>query len=248
MSPVYCKKNSTRFEQEIDFEICHSGNLPPIEWYALAGSGLQQHRAAAVDDRCADPEMLRPHHSADPNWGHSELGAQSGRKNQPACLCVCLSAGIYPETHARSLPNLLCMLPMCVARSSSGTLTIGRIACRREGGDRSAQRGQSVIYDCVVVIRDGSRSRRRRQRSGSDAGRPVRTESRVLRGHRASSTSVGVATPSPPVDLSLADAGTHVENQGSAVSRHGEAVHGAQNTSNRYASCSSNGLRSIVPQ
>ena len=26
-----------------------------------------------------------------PNWGHSELGAQSGRKNQPACLYVCLS-------------------------------------------------------------------------------------------------------------------------------------------------------------
>ena len=46
--------------------------------------------------RCADPEMLRPHHSADSdhrsaNWGHSELGAQSGRKNQPVCLCVCLS-------------------------------------------------------------------------------------------------------------------------------------------------------------
>jgi len=33
--------------------------------------------------------MLRPHHSADPNCGHSELGAQSGRKNQPACLSVC---------------------------------------------------------------------------------------------------------------------------------------------------------------
>jgi len=26
-----------------------------------------------------------------PNWGRSELGAQSGRKNPPACLCVCLS-------------------------------------------------------------------------------------------------------------------------------------------------------------
>jgi len=61
-------------------------NLPPIEWYTLAGSGLQRKRAAAVDDRRADREMLRPHHSVDPNWGHSELGAQSGRKNQPACL------------------------------------------------------------------------------------------------------------------------------------------------------------------
>jgi len=25
-----------------------------------------------------------------PNWGHSDLGAQSGRKNQPTCLS-CLS-------------------------------------------------------------------------------------------------------------------------------------------------------------
>ena len=24
-----------------------------------------------------------------PNWGHSELGAQSGRKNQPACFNCC---------------------------------------------------------------------------------------------------------------------------------------------------------------
>ena len=38
-----------------------------------------------------------------------------------------------------------------MAGSSSGILTIGHIACRREGDDRSAQRGQSVIYDCVVV-------------------------------------------------------------------------------------------------
>jgi len=27
--------------------------------------------------------------------GHSELGAQSGRKNQPACLSVCLSAHLH---------------------------------------------------------------------------------------------------------------------------------------------------------
>ena len=36
------------------------------------------------------PEMLRPHYSADSdhrsaNWRYSELGAQSGRKNQPTC-------------------------------------------------------------------------------------------------------------------------------------------------------------------
>ena len=50
MSPVYCKKNrldSNKTDGEIDFEICHSGNPPPIEWYALAGSGVQHQRAAA---------------------------------------------------------------------------------------------------------------------------------------------------------------------------------------------------------
>ena len=31
-------------------------------------------------------------------------------------------------------------------------LTIGSIAYRREGGDGSAQRGRSVIYDCVVSV------------------------------------------------------------------------------------------------
>ena len=36
------------------------------------------------------------------------------------CLCVCLSASLSPEPHARSLRNFLCMLPIAVARSSSG--------------------------------------------------------------------------------------------------------------------------------
>jgi len=65
-------------------------------------------------------------------------------------VSVCLSMRISLELHARSLPNL-CMLPMSVAQSSSGMLTIGHIAFRREAGDGSAQRGQSVIYDCLVV-------------------------------------------------------------------------------------------------
>jgi len=66
------------------------------------------------------------------------------------CLCVCLSARISPEPHAQSLPNFLCMLPMSVARSSFVMLTMGFIAWRWEWGDGSAQRGQSVIYDCLV--------------------------------------------------------------------------------------------------
>jgi len=44
------------------------------------------------------------------------------------------------------------MLSMSVAQSSSGMLTIGRIAYRREGGDRSAQRGRSAICDCHVFV------------------------------------------------------------------------------------------------
>jgi len=91
------------------------------------------------------------------------------------CLSVCLYASISPKPYARSLPNSLCMLPMAVARSFSGRVT----KCQREGtilgvsspltmhcnafaakgiiqyrpgrSDRSAQRGRSVIYDCLVV-------------------------------------------------------------------------------------------------
>jgi len=42
------------------------------------------------------------------------------------CLCVfvCLFAIISPERHVRSSPNLLRMLPMAVARSSSGGVVI----------------------------------------------------------------------------------------------------------------------------
>jgi len=40
-----------------------------------------------------------------------------------ACLSVCLSANISPEPHALCLPIFVCMLPMAVARSSSGRVT-----------------------------------------------------------------------------------------------------------------------------
>ena len=39
------------------------------------------------------------------------------------CVCVCLFAKLSPEPHARSLP-ILSMLPLAVARSSSGRVTI----------------------------------------------------------------------------------------------------------------------------
>jgi len=80
VSPVYYKKNldsiGTKLTEEIDFEVCpygdssvcHFGNLP--HYWPRGG-----RRAAEVDDRCADLEMLRPHYAAVPNWGRSELGA-----------------------------------------------------------------------------------------------------------------------------------------------------------------------------
>jgi len=48
------------------------------------------------------------------------------------CVSVCLSVRISPEPQARSLPIFFCMLPMSVARFSSGKFTIGRIAYRRK--------------------------------------------------------------------------------------------------------------------
>jgi len=80
------------------------------------------------------------------------------------CLSVSLSDRISPEPLARSLPILLCLLPMSVARSSSGMFTIGRIAYRREGIffpidnctiTRSLQKGsiiRSPITSCSTGI------------------------------------------------------------------------------------------------
>ena len=65
------------------------------------------------------------------------------------CACVCPRRCL--RNHTRDLYLIFCVLccPMSMAQSSSssGTLTIGRIAYRRERGDGSAQSGRSVIYD-----------------------------------------------------------------------------------------------------
>ena len=66
---------------------------------------------------------------------------------------MCLSVREDISGTARAIfTNFLCVFPMSVARSSFGTVTIGRISYRREGGDGSAQRGRCVIYDCLVVV------------------------------------------------------------------------------------------------
>jgi len=80
------------------------------------------------------------------------------------CVYVCLSVRISPEPQVRSLPNFSCMLPVSVARSSSGVFVIGRIAYQREGvffplkmnnhlgkGDESAQRGQSMLSTIALL-------------------------------------------------------------------------------------------------
>jgi len=59
----------------------------------------------------------------------SLAGAVAKYCDEYICVYACLSDRISPEPHARPLP-ILCMLPVSVARSSSGTLTI---AYRREG-------------------------------------------------------------------------------------------------------------------
>ena len=84
---------------------------------------------------------------------HLQQRLQSIVMSMSVCLCVCLSVheDISGTTHM-IFTNFLCMLFMSLAQSSSGMLTIGRIAYRREGGDGSAQRGWSVIYDCLVNI------------------------------------------------------------------------------------------------
>ena len=91
-------------------------------------------------------------------------------------MSVCLSDRISLEPH---ITKFLCILPMSMARSSSGMFTIGCIAYRQEGiffrinnimqhkrsfchchvrwkldwlgrGDGSAQRSRSVMYNCFV--------------------------------------------------------------------------------------------------
>ena len=51
-------------------------------------------------------------------------GAWSIVMSMSVCVCVCLSAIISPELHFRSLSILLRLLPMAVARSSSGGVAI----------------------------------------------------------------------------------------------------------------------------
>jgi len=80
-------------------------------------------------------------------------------------VSVRLSARISPESHSRSLPNFLCMLPVSVARSSSDVydrphrLSPGRgfssplkMHYRPGNGDGSAQRERSMLSTIAVLF------------------------------------------------------------------------------------------------
>jgi len=95
VSPVYCEKIWLDSNKTDGGDTFWSLPFQQPSYRAAAALAAWRRRAATVDDRCADPEMLHPHHSADPNWGHSELGAQLGRKNQPACFFVCKNLPAY---------------------------------------------------------------------------------------------------------------------------------------------------------
>jgi len=66
------------------------------------------------------------------------------------CLSVCPTG--YLRNRTRDLYQIFVHVAYVRGSSFSGTLTIGRIAYRRERGDWSAQRGGSVIYHCLVQI------------------------------------------------------------------------------------------------
>jgi len=113
VSPVYCKKirlysNKTDGGDtfwSLPFRQPPAHRSVPWQYWRHGG-----RHAAAVDDRCADLEMLCPHHSADSdhrsaNWGRSELGEQSARKNQLACL---LNSGWDDVTQSTSFSLYMC--------------------------------------------------------------------------------------------------------------------------------------------
>jgi len=53
----------------------------------------------------------------------SPAGAVTYYCDEHVCVSVCLYEGVSPEPDARSLPHVLCMLPMAVAGSYSGRMT-----------------------------------------------------------------------------------------------------------------------------
>jgi len=70
------------------------------------------------------------------------------RRPQSVCVSVCLREDL--RNHTRDLYQFFVRVAYVCGSVFSGMLTVGRIACRREEGNGSAQRGRSVIYVCLV--------------------------------------------------------------------------------------------------
>ena len=66
------------------------------------------------------------------------------------CASVCLSVREDISGTTRAIFTIFVHVAYVHGSVSSGTMTIGRIAYRREAGDGSAQRKRSIIYDCLV--------------------------------------------------------------------------------------------------
>ena len=70
------------------------------------------------------------------------------RRPQSVCVSVCLREDL--RNHTRDLYQFFVRVAYVCGSVFSGMLTVGRIACWREEGNWSAQRGRSVIYVCLV--------------------------------------------------------------------------------------------------
>jgi len=79
-------------------------------------------------------------------------GAVAKYCDEFVCLPVCPPGYLRNQTRNLYLNFCPCCLcPWLAGLASSGMLMIGRIARQWEGGDGSAQRGRSVIYDYLVL-------------------------------------------------------------------------------------------------
>jgi len=100
VSPVYCKKKLTRFEQNDGGDTFWSlpFRQPPAD-RSVQRSGSRRQRCAGRPQRDWT-EMLRPHHSVDSdhrsaNWGHSDLGRNQAVKTNRLVLTVCNMIGAF---------------------------------------------------------------------------------------------------------------------------------------------------------
>jgi len=78
---VYGKKCDlirTKLTEEIDFEVCPYGD-------SGNGTAAAARRSADILIEPAAQRRAAIEARGIPNWGRSQLGAQSGHKNQPAC-------------------------------------------------------------------------------------------------------------------------------------------------------------------